>query len=113
MHDVHPKRCRVPSLVKVGPCPKATNNHPFSLTVMALRCDEYLDESVNCKVSNSGVVMRIKRISRENGKTEVISIEQAVEKLRGYYSLPIDDIRAILVSGSQLPTISFIYERAV
>jgi hypothetical protein len=57
--------------------------------------------------------MRINRISRENGKTEVISIEQAVEKLRGYYSLPVNEIRAILESGSHLPTISFIYERAV
>ena len=57
--------------------------------------------------------MRINRISRENGKTEVISIEQAVENLRGYYSLPVNEIRAILESGSHLPTISFIYERAV
>jgi hypothetical protein len=57
--------------------------------------------------------LRINRISRENGKTEVISIEQAVEKLRGYYSLPVNEIRAILESGSHLATISFIYERAV
>ena len=57
--------------------------------------------------------MKINRTSRENGKIEVISIEQAVKKLRGYYSLPVDEIRAILVSGSQLSTASSIYERAV
>jgi len=57
--------------------------------------------------------MRINRISRENGKTEVISIEQAVEGLKCYYSMPVNEIRAILESGSHLPTSSFIYKRAV
>ena len=55
--------------------------------------------------------MRINRISRENGKTEVISIEQAVEGLKCYYSMPVNQIRAILESGSH-PAYKLVYLQA-